>query len=145
MSPENGRPEKKNGADVRCRKKRRLGRRATVAIAVALIAVVLVVGLWGMWGGNASYLGVKEVTSNQGKYLDRYVEVRGTVKLQSHNTTNRTFTLLEGSSGILVNYTGAPPSNFEEGKDVVVKGTLRSDGGLVLVAKEILVGCASKY
>jgi cytochrome c-type biogenesis protein CcmE len=126
------------------KKRRRLGTGFKVAIAVSVIALVLVSGLWGMWGGTG-FLTVNDVTANQGKYLNNYVEVRGTVKLQSHDLANRTFILSENSRELKVNYTGAPPSNFEEGKDVVVKGTLRSSGGLVLVAKEIVVGCASKY
>lgn len=126
------------------KKRRRLGTNVKIAIAVAVIAVVLISGLWGIWGG-AGYLNVGDVTANEGKYLDKYVEVRGTVKLGSHVASNKTFVLADKSEELKVNYTGAPPSNFEEGKDVVVKGTLRSGGGLVLVAKEIVVGCASKY
>ena len=126
------------------KKRRRLGTGVKVAIAIAIIAVVLISGLWGMWGGT-SFLTVNDVTANEGKYLNTQLEVRGTVKLQSHDLTNKTFILSGNSKELKVNYTGAPPSNFEEGKDVVVKGTLRSSGGLVLVAKEIVVGCASKY
>jgi len=125
-------------------KKRRLGKKAVALIVIAVIGLVLVVGLWGMWGGTG-YLTVGDVTANQGKYLDKYVEVRGTVQTGSLDTGNSTFNLTEKSSELRVNYTGALPSNFEEGKDVVIKGTLRSNGGLVLVAKEITVGCASKY
>ena len=125
-------------------RKLRLGKIFPALIAIVVIVVVLVVGTWGMWGGT-DYPSVKDVLGDQGKYLNKYVEVRGTVKLQSLDVNNTTFVLSEGSSDIRVNYTGALPSNFEEGKDVVVKGTLRKEAALVLLAKEIVVGCASKY
>jgi cytochrome c-type biogenesis protein CcmE len=44
-----------------------------------------------------------------------------------------------------VNYTDLLPSNFVEGKDVVVKGMLYERSELTVEAKEIIVGCASKY
>jgi cytochrome c-type biogenesis protein CcmE len=125
-------------------KKLRLGKILPAIIGIVVIVLVLVAGTWGMWGGT-DYPSVKDVLGDQGKYLNKYVEVRGTVKLQSLDVNNTTFVLSEGSSDIRVNYTGALPANFEEGKDVVVKGTLRNLGGLVLVSKEIVVGCASKY
>lgn len=132
------------GGGPEAKKQWRLGTKGKVAIAIAVIAAVLIVGTWGMWGGSG-YLSVGDVTANEGKYLDKYVEVRGTVKSQSLDTANRTFVLTDKSTELKVNYTGAPPADFTEGKDVVVKGTIRSAGGLVLVAKEIVVGCASKY
>jgi cytochrome c-type biogenesis protein CcmE len=149
--PENGQKngqmngQSNGGAAQRSRKKRGLSKAAKAAMAVTIIAAVLIVGLWGMWGGEGNYLGVSDITSNQSKYLNKYIEVRGTVKPGSHDPVNKTFVLQQDSSELIVNYTGAPPSNFEEGKDVVVKGTLRSEGTPVLLAKEIVVGCASKY
>ncbi len=128
----------------RAAKKWRLGKALPALIAIAVIAIVIVVGTWGMWGGT-DYPSVKDITSDQASYIGKYVEVRGTVKLQSLDVNNTTFTLFEGQSELRVNYTGALPANFEEGKDVVVKGTLRRDDGLVLTSREIVVGCASKY
>lgn len=125
-------------------KKLRLGKLMPALIAVVVIALVLVVGTWGMWGGS-DYPSVKDVVSDKGRYLDKYLEMRGTVKLLSLDVNNTTFVLYEGASELRVNYTGALPQNFEEGKDVVVKGTMRNENGLVIKAKEIVVGCASKY
>ena len=139
-----GSEEKPRSGEAGPVKKRRLGRLLPAIIAIAVIAVTLVIGTWGMWGGT-DYPSVQDVTSDQARYLNKYVEVRGTVKLQSLDVNNTTFILSEGQSDLRVNYTGALPANFEEGKDVVVKGTLRKEGMLVLLSKEIVVGCASKY
>jgi cytochrome c-type biogenesis protein CcmE len=132
------------GAGPEPKKRRRLGTAVKVVMAVGVISAVLAVGLWGMWGGTG-YLTVGDVLGNVGKYMDKYIEVRGTVKSLSLDSINKTFVLTDKSAELKVNYTGALPSNFEEGKDVVVKGTLRSGGGIFVVAKEIVVGCASKY
>lgn len=142
MSPENKSAALQEGP--KPAKKLRLGKLLPALIAIVVIVLVIVVGTWGMWGGT-DYPSVKDVLGDQGKYLNKYVEVRGTVKLLSLDVNNTTFVLSEGSSDLRVNYTGALPANFEEGKDVVVKGTLRKETALVLFAKDIVVGCASKY
>jgi cytochrome c-type biogenesis protein CcmE len=142
MSPESEGAAPAQGA--KPARKPRLGRILPVVLAIVVISLVLVVGTWGMWGGS-DYPSVKDVVSDKGKYLNKYLEMRGTVKLQSLDVNNTTFVLFEDKSEIRVNYTGILPQNFEEGKDVVVKGTLRDENGLVIKAKEIVVGCASKY
>ncbi len=53
------------------------------------------------------------------------------------------FTLTDGYEAIAVQYSGALPQNFDEGRDVVVVGSLK--GGDALEASKILVKCPSKY
>ncbi|MCK5561070.1 MAG: cytochrome c maturation protein CcmE, partial [Thermoplasmata archaeon] len=86
-----------------------------------------------------------EILKDKTKHLNKHVEVRGTVKEETLDSQNKTFVLTDDKADLLVNYTGFLPSNFEEGKDVVVKGTLREQIIVFIEADEIVVGCASKY
>ena len=117
-----------------------------VIVAVLIVVIVLVIGLWGMHG-STSYPTVSEILEDKDKNLDKDIEVKGTVKLDSINLTIRNFIITDGKNDLNVTYTDSLPSNFEEGKEVVVKGKLIESAqyGLVVEADEIVVGCASKY
>ena len=73
------------------------------------------------------------------------MEIKGIVGIDSMDSKNKTFVLTDGKNDLRINYNGSLPSNFEEGKDIIVKGILRQRDELLLEAKEIKVGCASKY
>ena len=130
------------------RKKRRMNKILKITIAVIVIIIVLVIGLWGMHS-STSYLTVSEIVENKSKYLDEYVEVKGTVKDDSVDKINKTFIITDGDNDLLIDYNRSLPSNFEEGGDVIIKGTLRDDGEaesrLFIKVKEIVVSCPSKY
>lgn len=125
--------------------KKKLGKKGVIIIvAIVIIIIVLIVGLWGMTGGE-DYPTPSEILKDKTKHLNNHVEVRGTVKQDTLDTQNKTFVLTDDKADLLVNYTDFLPSNFEEGKDVVVKGTLREQIIVFIEADEIVVGCASKY
>jgi cytochrome c-type biogenesis protein CcmE len=137
--------ESQNKSDKK-KKKKRLSKKAKVIIAVLVIIIVIFIGLWGMHS-SGDYKTVSEVLNNKDKYLNKYVEVKGTVEKDSISLSNKTFIISDENNELLVNYTtfGSLPGSFEEGKDVVIKGTLREDIVMYIDAKEVVVGCASKY
>ena len=143
----NGRP-KSNGSNdngaPKGKKKKKMGKKTTILIAVVVIIIVLIIGIGGMEGGE-DYMTVSDVLEDEEKYIGSYIELRGVVKEESWDMFNRTFILVDDDNEMFMNYTDLLPSNFEEGKDVVVKGTLRKKAVLEIEVKEIEVGCPSKY
>jgi len=138
-----GSSKKKNKKEPKKKKSRR-GLVITVILAIILVLVIVLIAFWG-YMTSTDYMTVGDVVNNKEDHIDEYVEVKGTVGTNTLDTFNRTFRLTDGDRTLNVTYTGSLPSNFEEGKDVVVKGTLREQQGLVLEADEIVVGCPSKY
>jgi cytochrome c-type biogenesis protein CcmE len=126
------------------RKKKKMGKKTKFLIAIIIIVIVIIIGIGGMSGAE-DYMTVGDVIDEESKYMNKYVEVRGTVKDESWDTVNSTFILTDGESDMLINYTDLLPSNFQEGKDVVVKGTVRKNIVMEIQVKEIEVGCPSKY
>lgn len=116
--------------------KRKLG----IVIAVIVIGVALVIGLWGM--APPDYPTVSEIVGNVNAHINKSIDVMGSV--DDWNSSARTFNLTDGESTLLVAYSNVP-EGFNNGKDVVVRGTLRDDDGPFIESKEITVGCPSKY
>lgn len=137
--PENSKPEPG--------KKKRMNKKVVVVVAVIVIIIVLIIGLWGLQDNRTDYPTVSKILEGRNKYLNKEVEFRGTVKIGGYDPFNKTFILTDDENDLRVNYTGVLPSNFEENKDVVVKGILHEYNELVVVANadDVTVGCASKY
>jgi len=92
------------------------------------------------------YLSVTQVVKNLDHYNGRNLQVMGVVELGSFDRGNDgtiRFALNDGTEAINVKYTGALPQNFDEGKDVVIVGSLSGDA--TVDATQILVKCPSKY
>ena len=99
------------------------------------------------------YLGVSQVLD--GAYDGREIEVKASVLEGSlvRNGTPVTFALVEDARTLEVRWDPASPlpdaevGGTIEGKNVVVRGTLArgDDGAPYLAAREMIVGCASKY
>ena len=78
--------------------------------------------------------------------FDKTVEVKGTVAKNSIDESGKSFVITDGENDINITYPDMLPANFKEEIDVVIKGTLREQGGLLVIeANEIVVGCPSKY
>ncbi|UCD92067.1 MAG: cytochrome c maturation protein CcmE [Methanobacteriota archaeon] len=123
------------------RPKRRLTKkRKGIIIAVIVIIVALVIGLWG--AVPSDYLEVGDILANPLAYVDRSIEVKGLVA--DWDSTVKVFNLSDGENDLMVSYITLP-EGFNNGKDVVVRGTLVDNDGLVLESSEITVGCPSKY
>ena len=121
-------------------------KRTTITTASVVIAIIVVILLWGL--APDDYLEVSDVSKDPKKYLDKDIEIKGIVS--DHDESNGSFILEEGKYELLVYYSKALPSNFEVGKDVVVKGHLEKsehplEDDFIFIAEEVIVGCASKY
>ena len=92
------------------------------------------------------YLSVEQVLGDVGRYKGRSVQIMGIV---SNNSISRgengavSFSLTNGKEVLPVVYNGSMPNGFDQGKDVVIVGTMKGDG--TLQASQILVKCPSKY
>lgn len=92
------------------------------------------------------YLSVSLVVSRCADYEGRNVQVMGVVapgSVQRGGLGPVVFSITDGFESLDVSYAGALPQNFDQGKDVVVLGTLSRAGALE--ASTILVKCPSKY
>lgn len=92
------------------------------------------------------YLSVTQVALNLDKYSGKSIQVMGIVELGSFIRGDGgmiRFTLTDGMESLPVQFKGAAPQNFDEGKDVVAVGSLTGEASLD--AAKILVKCPSKY
>jgi cytochrome c-type biogenesis protein CcmE len=92
------------------------------------------------------YLSVTQVALNYNRYSGKSIQVMGIVEpgsfIRGDGGTIR-FTLTDGQESLPVQFTGATPQNFDEGKDVVAVGSLTGEASLE--AAQLLVKCPSKY
>jgi len=95
---------------------------------------------------NVQY-SVDEVMSSPSDHDAGEVHIRGTVALNSYDSTNRTFLLKGTNHNLTIDASGAAiPPAFEEGRVVAIKGELNQLGGVwTISAEEIITGCPSKY
>ena len=93
------------------------------------------------------YIPVSDITRNKTQYEGKSLQVIGVVKpgsLIRSDDGSISFTLKDDGGSILVTYRGVPPQNLEqEGNQVVVLGTLGTDGEID--STQLLVKCPSKY
>lgn len=92
------------------------------------------------------YLTVSQVVDNSAAYMNKEINVIGTVANGSVNwSTNSTlsFILTDNRSTINVAYEGSALQNFNEGQQVVVIGKLVSADAIN--SSKMLVKCPSKY
>lgn len=92
------------------------------------------------------YLTASQLTRNSPVYLNKSVQVMGTVVNGSTSWGEDgalVFSLTDGESTLRISYDGATPQNFNQGQQVVVVGKLISAG--TVEASQILVKCPSKY
>jgi cytochrome c-type biogenesis protein CcmE len=92
------------------------------------------------------YLSVTQVALNLERYSGKSIQVMGIVESGSFirgDGGTMQFTLTDGQESLPVQFTGATPQNFDEGKDVVAVGSLTGEASLE--AAQLLVKCPSKY
>jgi cytochrome c-type biogenesis protein CcmE len=92
------------------------------------------------------YLSVTNVVRNIDQYQGKSLQVMGVVQTGTFDRGNDgtiRFAINDGTEALDVVYTGALPQNFDEGKDVVIVGSLNGDE--TVEARQILVKCPSKY
>lgn len=98
------------------------------------------------------YAGVAALATDPAAFAGEEVEVKATVVEGSLDRDGMRFLIEDGHATLPVRWDPAKPlpdheaGGTIEGKNVVVKGTLvLEEGGAVLFAQEMQVGCASKY
>jgi len=117
-------------------------RRRKAALALVVVAIVLII--IGITYRPVSYHTVDDVMGNKGDYMGKKIEVKGEVKEGSLVTGVVTSFVLKGSHKEMnVTYGDIAPDGLVEGKEIMVKGTLGSDG--TFRATSITVGCPSRY
>ena len=92
-------------------------------------------------------ISVAKIIDEPSTFTDHNVAVRGVVENESLDEVNRSFWLSDSDAAIYVDYGATTLSDaFAEGRTVLVRGVLEQrEGGWVLAAEEIQVGCPSKY
>ena len=126
-------------------KRSRKGLFITIFFVAILIIVVVIIAFWG-FSGEEGYPTPEDVITNKAEYINKTIEVKGTVGEDSYQPETKSFKIVSGSYELNVTYSGGLPTNFKEGTDVVVKGLFQEeDGVLKIVADEVVVGCPSKY
>ena len=119
-------------------------------IKIGVTALVLAAAFGGLlWFSLASdteyYKHVDEVMTSpqqwQGKTLQLHGFVQG-VPLRNPNTLDYRFVIQNKGVTVPAVYSGIVPDTFKEDSEVVLKGTLKSDG---FHADSIMAKCPSKY
>lgn len=119
-------------------------------VVTGIIVVVLVIVLAVVGGGTAAKtISVAEALG--GQHDGERVQVSGNVVDNSFATSGNVLTFEiydpEGNQGetLKVRYEGAASSTFGNGVTAICTGKLASDGGVELVASELVTKCPSKY
>ena len=127
------------------------------AVKVGLTVVVLGLALAGLLRatlreGTEYYKHVNEVVSNPGEWQGKRLQLHGYVVrdsiLRKKNSLEYRFQVTqkvgESSQIISAHYTGIVPDTFADDAEVVLKGTLQSDGFHV-APNGVMAKCPSKY
>jgi cytochrome c-type biogenesis protein CcmE len=126
------------------------------AAKVALLLALVLAGAALAYAGSRpeGYQGVEAVVANPAAFAGHDVELKATIVEGSVNRTGDpiTFLVADGNAQLLVHWDPATPLPDQEaggtieGKNVVVTGFVVTDpSGTHLVARDLKVGCASKY
>jgi cytochrome c-type biogenesis protein CcmE len=127
-------------------------KRKRLLMAALVIIVAFVIIFWGWDSTGKTFLEVSPISSDAAAigsgtshYVNSYVEVQGNVNnwYGSGNFTLTDRTNLNDTINVVMN--GTLPSGFENGKSVVVKGTISAGLPVTIHSVEVTIGCASKY
>ncbi len=104
-------------------------------------------GFMGFRGSAAYYYEVSEFLAQGSSIYGERVRVNGQVAPGSleQESAGRIlrFTMIDGGESLPVVYQGVVPDTFKVGNDVVVEGSLNSDG--VFQASALMPKCPSRY
>ncbi|MFQ5910149.1 MAG: cytochrome c maturation protein CcmE [Thermoplasmata archaeon] len=118
-------------------------RQMILKIIVVLAIIIVLVVIFLSSTPADPYDSVDKLMSDPERYVNKHVEVRGTV--EGWSPADKTFNLTGENASVIINYTVVTDS-FANGKDVVVKGDFHHDGSsYLIVANDMIVGCASRY
>jgi cytochrome c-type biogenesis protein CcmE len=122
-------------------------------LKIGLTAVVLVLSLAGLlWStlreGTEYYKHVDEVMTDPASWQGKRLQLHGYVVpdsiLRKRDSFDYRFQLQSKGSVVSAHYTGIVPDTFSDEAEVVLKGTLETDGFHV-APNGVLAKCPSKY
>jgi cytochrome c-type biogenesis protein CcmE len=118
---------------------------------IVVLAVVVVLAVIFLTSAPADpYDTVDKIMSNPSKYEGTEIEVRGRAEawFPGQQVFNLTGYSEENQTQIVISYNSVP-SQFANGKDVVVKGLFHHNGSTYQIdvtdPNDIIVGCSSRY
>jgi cytochrome c-type biogenesis protein CcmE len=120
-----------------------------ITLAHVVISVLLILSIALAYDAFTSYinpyLDVSQIVKNIDVYLNREVQVMGTIVNGSSlwRDGSWSFNITDGQTVINVVYKGALPQGFKEGEQVVVIGKPISRG--TIESYKMLIKCPSKY
>ncbi len=121
------------------------------AIKTGLTSVVLLLSfgglLWSTLREDAQYYKhVDEVSAAPSEWMGKQLQLHGFAKSirRKPDTLERVFQVENNGEVIWAQYTGVVPDTFQEDAEVVLRGTLQSDGFHV-DPNGIMAKCPSKY
>ena len=132
------------------RPKRKLAHFAFPIFVVALVLGGLTLVVQSSTQGGVYDMTIGELRAKADRYVGKDVRVNGTVQagsfeeLAGDDAVNIRFTLADSEGNeITVFYHQLLPDAFEEGREVIVAGTLQDEG--TIECKRLTVKCPSKY
>ena len=122
-----------------------------VKFAIGSILIVLAVGYListSISTTSKFFLTVDELEAAGAQYHGAGIKVKGkvvngSINRNPDNHLDVSFRIEENKSTLPVTYKGVTPDMFEDGREVVVEGTLGRDG--VFHANTLMTSCPSKY
>ncbi len=120
---------------------------------IGITAVVLVLAFTGMlWStlreGTEYYKHVDEVMTQPGEWYGKKLQLHGYVVpdsiMKRRNSLEYRFQVQSNGHVVNASYTGVVPDTFKSDAEVVLKGTLSSDGFSVS-PNGVMAKCPSKY
>jgi len=124
-----------------------LGKKKFIIGTVIVVAAIAVLA-WTAFGEGATYyLTTGELAAQGDDAYGQSVRVAGAIAAGTieidQGTRTLKFDVRDDGGQLPVVYKGTVPDTFQEGNDVVVEGTLGTDG--VFQAKTLVVKCPSRY
>jgi cytochrome c-type biogenesis protein CcmE len=119
-----------------------------IKFVIGSVLIVLAVGYTSISTTSKFFLTVDELTVAAAQYHGAGIKVKGkvvngSINRNPDNTLDVSFRIEENKATLPVTYKGITPDMFEDGREVVVEGTLGRDG--VFHANTLMTSCPSKY
>lgn len=122
-------------------------RKVKYIMGIGIIAAAFGYLLWSSFMGSFRYsMKPSEFIDKKEQYVGKYVKISGMVEEGSIlvDGSEYRFVIKDDTSAVKVFYDGIVPNTFREGAEVIATGKYDPEKDM-LIAKEIITKCASKY
>ncbi len=121
----------------------------SITLSILVVVGALAYLVFSSFGESMIYYKtVDELLAEPARFIDRPVRINGTLVpasiRQKPGTDRYRFKMSKRGKVLEIEYAGILPDAMQEGKELVVQGTLR-DGQQLFIASEILTKCPSKH